>query len=204
MLLFDEKINNLMPFDGTVTYYPGVLTQAEAYDFFDRLLNTIEWKNDETVIMGRRIVTKRMVAWYGDSPFSYTYSGTTKEALEWTAELLELRTLAEEITGAKFNSCLLNLYHNGDEGLGWHSDNEDTLVPNATIASFSLGAARQFSFRHRKSKHTISLTLANGSLLAMKGPTQSHWVHSLPKSVKVTEPRINLTFRTMRGEEYGG
>lgn len=199
--MFDEKIDNLLPYDGTATYYPGALAQTEAYDYFDRLLNTIEWKNDEAVIMGRRIVTKRMVAWYGDSPFSYTYSGTTKAALKWTTELLELRNLAEKITGAKFNSCLLNLYHSGGEGLGWHSDNEDSLVPNATIASFSLGAAREFRFRHRKTKQTISIALANGSLLAMNGPTQTHWVHSLPKSVKTTEPRINLTFRIMADKE---
>ena len=197
MLLFDEKIDDLLPFDGTVIYYPGVLTQTVADDYFDRLSKNIAWKNDESVIMGRRIITKRMVAWYGDLPFSYAYSGTTKKALKWTAELSEIRKLAEEITGAKFNSCLLNLYHNGGEGLGWHSDNESTLVANATIASFSLGAEREFWFRHRKSKQKIAITLTNGSLLAMSGTTQTHWAHSLPKSAKVKKARINLTFRRM-------
>lgn len=192
-----EKIDNLLPYDGVVIYYPRVLRQAEAYDYFDRFLNTIEWKNDENVVYSRRIVTKRKVAWYGDSDYSYTYSGTTKEALRWTDELLALKRLAEETTDAKFNSCLLNLYHNGEEGLGWHSDNEDSLVPNAAIASFSLGAERRFDFLHKKTKQKVSIMLENGSLLAMKGVTQTHWLHSLPKSRTVLEPRINLTFRRM-------
>ena len=198
MLLFQqERIENLLPCDGIVTYCPQVLSQSEADDYFSSLFTSIEWKNDETVVMGRRIVTKRKVAWYGDSDYAYTYSGTTKQALPWTAELLKLKDLAEKITGARFNSCLLNLYHNGEEGLGWHSDNEDSLVKEATIASYSLGAARKFVFKHRKTKENISIMLENGSLLAMSGTTQANWLHSLPRSVLVTEPRINLTFRLM-------
>ncbi|MEP6849510.1 MAG: alpha-ketoglutarate-dependent dioxygenase AlkB [Acidobacteriota bacterium] len=197
-LFASERVENLLPYDGLVTYY-GIVLDAPASDLhFERLFKTIDWRPDELVIAGRRIVTKRKIAWFGDAAFSYIYSGTTKEAKEWTEELLELREIVERITSAKYNSCLLNLYHNGEEGLSWHSDNEDTLVRNGTIASLSLGAERKFVFKHRKTKERVPIPLEHGSLLAMKGETQKHWAHSLPKSVKVTRPRISLTFRMMQ------
>jgi len=197
-LFTEEKIENLLPYDGIAEYSGSVLNGDGERRFFDALFKTIDWKPDEVVIAGKRILTKRLVAWYGERPYSYTYSGTTKQALAWTDELLELRTRANSLTGDKFNSCLLNLYHDGSEGVGWHSDNEDCFIRNATIASFSLGAERRFLLKHRRSKETITVQLESGSLLAMKGETQTHWIHSLPKSVTVTEPRINLTFRMMR------
>jgi alkylated DNA repair dioxygenase AlkB len=127
----------------------------------------------------------------------YTYSNTTKQALAWTKELSCLKQIAEELAGTKFNSCLLNLYHNGDEGMGWHSDDEESLGKNNTIASLSLGAERKFLFKHKQTKQTVSLVLEHGSLLIMKDSTQANWSHSLPKSKNVTQPRINLTFRTI-------
>ena len=152
-------------------------------------------KNDEVVIYGKHIVTDRKIAWYGDEPYNYTYSNTTKQAHLWTRELLQLKQVVEESTDTVFNSCLLNLYHNGAEGMSWHSDNEEALGKNAVIASLSLGAQRKFSFKHKQNKKTVSLELEDGSLLLMKGETQQHWQHSLPKTTKVHEPRINLTFR---------
>jgi alkylated DNA repair dioxygenase AlkB len=202
MQLFSlEKTENILPYDGVVTYYGAVLDLAASGRYFDLLLRTVNWRPDELVIAGKRIVTKREIAWYGDSSFLYVYSGTAKQALPWTEELLQLKELAEKTTGSRFNSCLLNLYHNGEEGLSWHSDNEETLVKNGAIASLSLGAERKFVFKHRKTKESIPILLEHGSLLAMKGETQSHWVHSLPKTVTVTEPRISLTFRRMREVE---
>ena len=128
----------------------------------------------------------------------YTYSNTTKQALVWTKELLDLKEIVEKLTETKkFNSCLLNLYQNGSEGIGWHSDDEKSIEKNSTIASLSFGAERKFSFKHKQTKLTISLVLEHGSLLIMKDATQTNWLHSLPKSEKITEPRINLTFRTM-------
>jgi alkylated DNA repair dioxygenase AlkB len=196
-LFNEEKTTNLLPRDGIVIYYGRVLKSGQAGNYFDKLMHTIKWKHDEVVILGKHIITKREVAWYGDAGYSYTYSGATKEALTWTKELRELKKLAEDISGATFNSCLLNLYHNGDEGMGWHSDDEKTLEKNSAIASFSLGVERKFSLKHKNTKQAVSVLLENGSLLLMKGETQSHWLHSLPKSVKVNQPRINLTFRTM-------
>lgn len=193
---FLEEKRNLLPFDGTVIYHGPVLTAAEASFYFDRLLNQIDWRNDEVVIFGKHIVTQRKVAWYGNASFSYTYSNTTKEALPWTPELLELKRKAEDVCQARYNSCLLNLYHHGEEGMGWHSDNEDTLVPQASIASISLGASRKFSLKHKVHKESRSVQLAAGSLLEMKDETQQHWLHALPKTKTVTAPRINLTFRS--------
>ena len=169
---------NLLPNDGNALYSSGLFSQSEADDLFTGLLHTIAWQHEEAVVYGRHIVTKRKVAWYGDKEYAYTYSNVTKNALPWTKELLSIKQRIEEETGEVFNSCLLNLYHNGEEGMGWHSDNESAIVKNSAIASISFGADRMFSFRHKKTKETVSLLLENGSLLLMKDVTQQHWHHS--------------------------
>lgn len=197
MDFFTNGSTNLLPHDGTVHYYGTIITNQKADQYFDILMKTIDWKNDEAVIYGKQIITKRKVAWYGDSNFSYTYSNTTKEALVWTPELLELKILAEQTSGETFNSCLLNLYHNGEEGMTWHSDAEKDLIKNGAIGSLSFGAERKFSFKHKLTKETVSLILEHGSLLIMKEETQTHWLHSLPKTKLISKPRINLTFRTI-------
>jgi len=188
---------NLLPKDGTVNYYGRIMPAQLAGHYLECLLNTIEWKNDEAFILGKHIITKRKVAWYGDRSFSYTYSNTTKQALPWTNELLELKALVEEKTGEKFNSCLLNLYHDGTEGMAWHSDGEKDLKKNGAIGSLSFGAERKFAFKHKTTKETVSLILEHGSLLVMKNATQANWLHRLPPSKLVTKARVNLTFRTI-------
>jgi alkylated DNA repair dioxygenase AlkB len=200
MKLFEttyDKDVNLLPGGGIVNYFGRVITQEEADLYLKTLLSGIEWKNDEAVIFGRHILTKRKVAWYGDSEFSYTYSNITKEALAWTPELLKLKMMVEEQTGETYNSCLLNLYHNGEEGMAYHSDGEKDLKKNGAIASLSFGAERTFAFRHKVTKERISIVLEHGSLLVMKGETQTNWLHRLPPSKKVHAPRVNLTFRTI-------
>jgi alkylated DNA repair dioxygenase AlkB len=192
-----KKITNLLPYEGVANYYGKILTNIESKEYFKTLLETIEWKNDEVVIFGKHIITQRKVAWYGDSTFSYTYSNVTKQASIWTNELSELKLKIEELSETKYNSCLLNLYHNGNEGMGWHSDDEKSLGKNNIIASLSLGAERKFSFKHKNTKETTSIILENGSLLIMKDATQANWLHSLPKTTKISDPRINLTFRTI-------
>ncbi len=196
-LFSTDEIINILPCDGTTNYYGRVIAVAEANRYADVLLTTVEWKNDEALIFGKHIVTARKIAWYGNANYSYTYSGTTKQALAWTTELLELKTIVEKITGAEFNSCLLNLYHNGNEGMTWHSDDEESLGKNTTIASLTLGAERNFSFKHKRTKQTVSILLEHGSLLVMKDETQTNWMHRLPPTTKVKRPRINLTFRTI-------
>jgi alkylated DNA repair dioxygenase AlkB len=198
--LFDEPKAfdlNLLPFDGEVCYYGSVFSERVSTNYLNALLGSIEWKNDEAIIFGKHYVTKRKAAWYGDSAYSYTYSNTTKTARNWTLELAEIKQVVEGLTGSFFNSCLLNLYHSGEEGMAWHSDDEKSLGKDTTIASVSFGAERRFLFRHKENKETRSLNLEPGSLLVMKGTTQSNWLHSLPKTKKVSTPRVNLTFRTI-------
>lgn len=192
-----DETTNLLSCDGEVYYYGTLFSTQEASYHLDQLLNHIDWKNDEAVIFGKLIQTKRKVAWYGDSDFSYTYSNRTKRALPWTSELLTLKDMVERKTGETFNSCLLNLYHNGQEGMAWHSDAEKDLKKNGAIASLSFGAARKFAFKHKDTKETVSMVLAHGSLLLMKGTTQTHWLHRLPPAKRIVIPRINLTFRTI-------
>jgi alkylated DNA repair dioxygenase AlkB len=193
-----QSHQNLLPYDGVARYFGAVMDTAAADDYFMKLFNTIFWKNDTVTIYGKQYVTKRKAAWHGDQPFEYTYSHATKKALAWTPELLELKTIAQKSTGKTFNSCLLNLYHDGTEGMSWHSDNEKELEKNAAICSMSFGAERKFSFKHRTTKETISIILEHGSLLLMDGETQTHWLHALPKSTKIKSPRVNLTFRTFK------
>lgn len=202
MKLFEEeemrdKTLNLLPFDGTVHYYGKLLGAQEADFYLERLLESIAWRNDEAVIFGKHILTKRKVAWYGEKAFEYTYSNTTKYALPWTEELLALKVLAERESGETYNSCLLNLYHSGEEGMAWHSDGETDLKKDGAIASLSFGAERKFAFKHKRTGDKVELILEHGSLLVMKDTTQTHWLHRLPPSKRVTEARVNLTFRTI-------
>lgn len=198
MNLFNtDTTSNILPFDGEVNYYGPIINNQKSKVYYDKLLENIVWDNDKAIIFGKLILTKRKVAWYGEKPFEYRYSGTTKLALPWTTELQELKTIVEQKTGETFNSCLLNLYHNGDEGMAWHSDGEKDLKENGAIGSLSFGAVRKFAFKHKKTKETVSVILEHGSLLMMKGTTQKNWLHRLPPTKKVKTPRVNLTFRTI-------
>lgn len=200
MNLFEPAIDpdhNWLPYQGTVHYYGKLFSPAQADFYYHKLLQTIAWRNDEAVMFGRHIVTKRKVAWYGDRPFEYSYSNITKQALPWTSELLELKRETEKAARETFNSCLLNLYHTGAEGMAWHSDDERDLKRDGAIGSLSFGAERKFAFRHKQTKEVVALRLEHGSLLMMKGTTQTHWLHRLPPTRSVSSPRINLTFRTI-------
>ena len=152
-------------------------------------------------MFGKEIITKRKVAFYSDPSIAYTYASKTKIGLPWGDPLIKLKNMVESVTKQAYNACLLNLYHNGEEAMGWHCDNEKEIVANSSIASLSIGATRKFSFKHKVTKETISIQLENGSLLEMKGTIQSHWLHALPKSKKITESRINLTFRQMHTQK---
>lgn len=193
---FDSNIN-LLPKEGTVNYFGKILDQKDADRYYQALLNNISWKNDEAIMFGKKIITKRKVAWYGEEEFPYTYSKITKKAMPWTRELFILKELIEYKTGEQFNSCLLNLYHSGDEGMSWHSDDEKDLKKNGAIGSLSFGAERKFAFKHKESKEKVELYLEHGSLLIMKNETQTHWLHRLPPTKKINNPRINLTFRSI-------
>jgi len=188
---------NLIPYDGEVYYIENFIEKSMARQFYKDLDKNISWEHDEFVMYGKKIITKRKVAWYGSKEFDYNYSQKTRKAEPWTKGLMHLKQLIEFESKDFFNSCLLNLYPEGSDGMGWHSDDEKELTPFATIAYLSFGSDRRFSFKHRLTKETVSLTLKNGSLLLMKGVIQKHWLHQLPKTKKTIGPRINLTFRSI-------
>lgn len=192
-----ERSPNLLPCDGEVYYFGRILPPEAAEDFFRRLDAGIAWRSDEALIFGRQIRTRRQVAWHGELPFAYTYSRSTKTALPWTEELRALKSLVESISGASYNSCLLNRYPSGAEGVGWHSDDEKALAPGGSIAALSLGAQRRFRFRHKTLGCQAELWLEPGSLLEMRGDTQRCWKHALPPAKRIAEARISLTFRQM-------
>ncbi|WP_306416719.1 alpha-ketoglutarate-dependent dioxygenase AlkB family protein [Fulvivirga maritima] len=179
-----DKTTNWLPYGGTVHYFGYVLSQKDADHYYDVLMDTIEWRHDEANMYGKKFITKRKVAWYGDEPYEYTYSNTTKMALPWTEELKQLKAIVEQETGETYNSCLLNLYHTGEESMAWHSDGDLDLKKNGSIGSLSLGAERKFAFKHKQTKEKVELVLAHGSLLEMTGTTQTHWLHRLPPTKK--------------------
>jgi alkylated DNA repair dioxygenase AlkB len=190
----------VLPFDGHALYWGPIVDGANAEAWFEGFLREIPWVHDEVIVFGKTRVTARRVSWHGDSGCDYAYAGRRKVALPWTPLLDLVKSRVEERAGCTFNSCLLNLYHSGVEGMGWHRDNEPELGPEPVIASMSLGARRRFLFRHRRTKQTVEIHLEPGSLLVMSGACQQNWMHSLPKSLRVKEPRINLTFRRVHAE----
>jgi alkylated DNA repair dioxygenase AlkB len=196
-LFSSDKITNILPFDGITNYHGIILNKNQCDFYYHQLLEKIKWKNDEAIIFGKKIITKRKVAWYGDSEYSYTYSKVTKTANIWIKELLAIKEIVEKESNETYNSCLLNLYHSGHEGMAYHSDGEKMMKKNGAIASLSLGAERKFSFKHKENKQRIDIFLERGSLLVMKKGTQQNWLHRLPPTKKVQTPRINLTFRTI-------
>jgi alkylated DNA repair dioxygenase AlkB len=189
-------IESMLPRDGSLTYI-RLLDEVQRVGLFRKLSDSVEWKHDEVIMFGKKIITKRKMAWYGDPGKDYRYSGITRKALPWNDALLVVKERVEQASGSSFNSCLCNLYHDGSEGMGWHRDNEPELKPDAIIGSLSLGRSRKFEFRHRMTGEKYSLELEDGSLLLMHPPIQEYWDHRLPAMARVQGPRINLTFRTI-------
>lgn len=192
---------NILPQDGIALYYEKIVNDDEVKQLYESLLNDIHWENERVIMFGKEIITKRKVAFFSDPSISYHYASKTKIGLPWTSTLITIKNRIESITKESYNACLLNLYHNGEESMGWHSDNEKEIITGSSIASLSLGANRKFSFKHKVSKETVSIELEDGSLLEMKGSVQTQWWHALLKSKKVTAARINLTFRQMHTQK---
>jgi alkylated DNA repair dioxygenase AlkB len=178
-----------------VVYYPSFFSIEEATHFFIKLNSEINFQPDTLKVFGKTITTERLFAWHADRPFDYAYSGTSRIAEPWTPTFLKIKNAIEDFLLVEFNCCLLNYYANGSQGMSWHSDDERVMEENGVIASISLGANRIFEFKHKTLDIRNKVTLENGSLLAMKGQTQKHYLHQLPKSKKVIDARINMTFR---------
>jgi len=193
-----EKFDNLLSKNGEIYLFTHFFDAEESESFFIELNNGIAWKHEPIWMFGKKVMQPRLTAWYGDAGKAYRYSGILMTPLPWTSSLLEIKAKVEELTGEKFNSALLNLYRNGADSMGWHRDNEPELGVNPVIASVSLGAARRFLLReYQDKKNKMEILLEDGSLLIMKGESQTHWEHSIPKTTKCMEPRINITFRSI-------
>lgn len=188
---------NLPIEDGTLHYYADFLESAIANDYFFELQRSIEWRQPVVQLFGKSISSPRLSAWYADEGIDYSYSGYEEKFKPWLPTLLEIKEKIEALLGHPFNGVLANLYRNGADSVGWHSDDERELGPNPVIASVSLGAQRLFLMRHKKKnkRESIRFELAHGSLLVMAEETQHHWRHSLPKTRSAVGPRINLTYR---------
>jgi alkylated DNA repair dioxygenase AlkB len=181
--------------DGDFGIARSLWSSAEASTLFARLRDGIEWSQHEVVLFGRRMTSPRLSAWHGDPDARYAYSGIVHDPLPWLPVLLQIRARVETTLATRFNAVLANLYRDGRDGMGWHSDNERELGAMPVIASASFGAGRRFALRHRRSGRRESLLLEPGSLLVMAGDSQRCWQHALPKTATACGPRINLTFR---------
>jgi alkylated DNA repair dioxygenase AlkB len=186
--------------DGEILFMRNFFTSSEAKNYFELLQNNINWKQEEVKFYGKTFPVPRKTAWYGYEGFNYSYSGITCFPEIWTNELLEIKKEIEKfIPYEDFTSVLLNLYNNGNDKMGWHADDEKELGINPTIASVSLGETRRFDIKHKQNPELhYKFELTSGSLLIMRGALQHHWVHQIPAQKKVKDPRINLTFRTIK------
>lgn len=191
---------NLLPCDGIVNDHGLVLRPAEADALYQCLLTQLPWRPDVAVVNGAATETARHALWFGDRPFRYIHSGIPRQAEPWPGNLLEgARRLAEDLAQARFDSCVLNLYHDGSEGMAWHSDSEAAYGTHTAIASLSLGATRKFAFMHKRTRERRDIMLRHGQFIVMRGETQRHWLHAVAKTATVGTPRISLTFRRFVG-----
>ena len=183
--------------DADIHWLPDFLEQSLADTLFRALVQEIEWRDDQIHLFGKTHPLPRRQQWFADDERAYTYSNIRMHPVPWSAALSSVRTAVTRQTGLHFNTCLANLYRNGADSNGWHSDDEPELGPDPIVASVSFGVARDFRLRHKHTGQTHTLKLTHGSLLLMGSGSQTHWQHSLPKRKRITEPRVNLTFRRM-------
>ena len=190
--------------DAEVLHWPRAFDAAQADTLLARLRVETDWQQEHVTLFGVRRPVPRLVAWHGDPGTTYRYSGIVHEPRPWTDALLEVRAVAERLTGHAYDSVLLNLYRDGRDAMGWHADDERELGPEPAIASVSFGATRRFRLRHRRGLAATAVELAHGSLLSMAGPTQRHYVHAVPRTARAVGERVNLTFRRLLGRRVAG
>jgi alkylated DNA repair dioxygenase AlkB len=175
-------------------------SSEESDQLMAALKTDVEWRQEPILIYGKKVMQPRLTAWYGDANASYRYSGIEMKSLPWIPALTLIRNRIQQQTSFEFNSVLLNQYRDGKDSMGWHRDNEPELGNSPVIASVSFGTSRRFLFRkYREHDQKMEIMLGHGSLLIMKGETQTYWEHSIPKMMRVADARINLTFRWVRG-----
>ncbi|GAB5493246.1 MAG: alpha-ketoglutarate-dependent dioxygenase AlkB [Phototrophicaceae bacterium] len=191
-------MNKLAMPDADVLFYENFFSETDSNNYFKKLRESILWQQQELKMFGKNIALPRLTAWYGDEGKPYRYSGITHQPHSWTPELLEIKAKIEEVADLEFNSVLLNLYRDENDSVGWHSDDEAELGENPVITSISFGDVRQFQFKHKTDNtQRLSINLSSGSLLLMRGTTQHHWKHRIPKTKQSKSERMNLTFRVI-------
>jgi alkylated DNA repair dioxygenase AlkB len=182
-----------------ISYCPHFLNSQEADNYLQVLRSTIPWQQDQIKVFGKTYPQPRLTSLHANNGKPYSYSNITMVPHEFTKELIQIKNKIEAITPSiQFTTCLLNLYRNGRDSNGWHADDEVSLGKDPVIASISLGQQRFFHFKHKKDpslKH--KMVLEHGSLLLMKGSTQHHWLHQIPKASRLIGERINLTYRVI-------
>lgn len=199
-LLFDLASGGreqLLPNQGSALLYRGVLSPEAADQAMETLVAKVPWQQHHVRVFGRDVPQPRLVAWFGDPDRRYTYSGLTLEPLRWTEPLTALRSRCEELADTRFNSGLANLYRDGKDSVAWHADDEPELGVDPIIASVSLGAERRFDLRNKHTGEIVKTLLPTGSVVVMSHGCQEHWLHQVPKMLRVPKQRINVTFRTM-------
>lgn len=192
--LFTEP-RELLPVDGSAILHEQFLDPTQADCAFRELHETNPWESHDIIVFGKKYREPRLSTWHADDGVRYTYSNLERIPVPWTPVLRKLRDLCEQVSGATFNSVLVNLYRDGNDGVGWHADDEPENGPEPVIASLSLGASRRFDFQHRVLKRVESVQLNSGDLVVMSGASQSLWLHRIAKTKRPVGPRINLTFR---------
>ena len=165
--------------------------------WFKSCLHDLNWETGFIKIFGKTHQIPRLQAWYADNEIEYTYSGKKLQRHNWNNLLLEIKEKIENITSFKFNSVLANLYRDGNDSMGLHSDDERELGKKPVIASLSLGETREIYFKHKNKKLNLIIPQASGQLIVMHGKTQEYWKHEIKKTKKIKKPRINLTFRNI-------
>ena len=199
MLLDLENKKKIKIKDGELYYDRFFFSNIEANKYFNLLKKEIQWQQDNIKIFGKIYPQPRLTALYANNNKSYSYSNIKMQPITFTPTLFDIKSKIEKRLNSQFTSCLLNLYRNGQDSNGWHADNEKELGLNPVIASLSLGAERVFHMKHRNDKkEKVKINLTNGSLLVMRGRTQHHWLHQIPKTRKKVGERINLTFRIIK------
>ncbi len=207
-LFAPSPTDNVLPYEGVVNDL-GVISglemvgnddQSNKESLYERLLRELPWQSDTVTLFGKTHVTKRQIVWMGDDDLSYHYSGHLRQTVAWTASVLQLKQVVKKQLASigidvAFNSCLLNYYPTGSEGMGYHADDERELGQQPIIAALSLGATRKFVLKHKKTPDKVELYLESGQLIVMHGDTQKYWKHTITKTKTVSEGRISLTFR---------
>ena len=182
--------------DADLRYFPRWVDADLADGWLSELSTQTPWSQPQIKLYGRSIAVPRLVAWYGDADAHYRYFGFTHEPLAWTPLLADIRQRVQQQVGQRLNGVLLNYYRDGQDAMGWHSDDERELGQQPLVVSLNLGATRRFDFRRKgASRIEYSISLEHGSLLVMSGLTQHYWQHQIARTRKVRAPRLNLTFR---------